>query len=64
MALADKNFFLNLEDDNAEEMNTTLDTVFQNEMAIMSKDNSDYVKNLRNQIAKVERVKSGFSDHK
>jgi len=64
MALADKNFFLNLEDDDDEELDPTLSTVFQNEMSIMSKDNSDYVKKLKDEIEKIDRLKPIESDDK
>lgn len=54
----DKNFFYNLEIESSEdELDGSIQTVFQNEMCIMTKENADYVKKLREQIEKVDKLK-------
>lgn len=51
----DKKFFLDLEmASSEEERDGSLQIVFPNEMNIMSKGNSDYVKKLRKQIEKID----------
>lgn len=56
--MIDNKFFLNLEHESEEEMDGSIETVFQNEMCIMSKDNSNYVKKLREQIEKIDNLKT------
>lgn len=51
-------FFLNLEQESEEELDGSFEPVFQNEVSIMSKDNSNYVKKLREQIAKIDDLKN------
>ena len=54
----DPKFFLNLEvETSEEEMDSSVQTVFQNEMTLNSKDNLDYVKKLKDQIAKIDALK-------
>lgn len=54
----DKNFFLNLDVESPdEEMDGSLQTIFQNETSIMSKDNSDYVRKLKEQISKIDSLR-------
>ena len=59
MSSFDSKFFLNLELDSSdeEEMDSSVQTVFQNEMTLSTKDNSDYVKKLREQIEKIDSMK-------
>lgn len=53
-----KDFFLNLDVESPDEdIDGSLQTVFQNETSIMSKDNSDYVKKLKEQISKIDNLK-------
>lgn len=58
MASFDSKFFLNLEvETSEEEMDSSIQTVFQNEMSLLTKDNSNYVKKLKEQIEKVDALK-------
>lgn len=58
MPAFDPKFFLNLEiEASEEEMDSSIQTVFQNEMSLLTKDNSDYVKKLKEQIEKIDALK-------
>ena len=51
-------FFLNLEiETSEEEMDSSVQTVFQNEVTLLTKDNSDFVKKLREQMEKIDNLK-------
>jgi hypothetical protein len=54
----DSKFFLNLEiETSEEEMDSSVQTVFQNEVTLLTKDNSDFVKKLREQMEKIDNLK-------
>lgn len=59
MANKFNNFFLNLDINNQEEeMDSSLHNVFQNEIVIKSKENDNYVKKLKEQIEKLDKLKN------
>lgn len=55
--MVNSNFFLNLDLESSEAEDGSIQTVFQNETYALSKDNSDYVKNLRRQLDALDRLK-------
>lgn len=58
MASVGSDFFLNLEIETSdEETNSNVQTVFQNELSLFTKDNLDYVEKLRKQIEKIDSLK-------
>lgn len=57
-SFVDSKFFLNLEQESEEEMDGSIETVFQNQLCLMSKDNTGYVKNLREQLKKMDKLKN------
>lgn len=58
MVAIDSKFFYNLDLETSEgEMDGSLHVVFQNEMSAMSRDNDDYIRKLKEQIEKLERIK-------
>jgi len=54
----DSKFFLNLDLKNHEEdTDGSIQEVFQNEMVVMSRDNCNYVSNLKKQLKKLDNLK-------
>lgn len=54
----DSKFFLNLDLKNHEEdTDGSIQEVFQNEMVVMSRDNCNYVSNLKKQLKKLDDLK-------
>ena len=54
----DTNFFLHLDAESSADMDEgAIQVVFQNETNVLSKDNSQYVKELRRQMEALERLR-------
>lgn len=58
----DNNFFLNLdiEDTEANEDNT-IQQIFQNELVVLSRDNSNYVKKLKEQLKLLDQLEQNVN---
>lgn len=57
MAALDTKFFLNLDLESSEvEEGAPIQQIFQNETYVLSKDNSNYIENLKKQMAALDRL--------
>lgn len=58
MGAFESKFFYNLDLEASEgEPDSSLQVVFQNEMSMMSKDNNDYIRKLKEQVKRLDNMK-------